>query len=94
MQVVYSGSSTPSPSPRRHRKEYTGYGRPVQPGYVLGPPPVSVVHRSPSREKPHHLQQDDASLKDSIPVMSKPLAVTCLVCNIVLPGLGKYIFGI
>ncbi|OWF50328.1 uncharacterized protein LOC110450550 [Mizuhopecten yessoensis] len=94
MQVVYSGGSTPSPSPRLHRKQYTGYGRPVQPGYVLGPPPVTTMHRSPSREKNPPIEEDDSSLRDSIPVMSKPLAITCLICNIVLPGLGTFISGL
>lgn len=93
MQVVYSGGSTPTPSPRHQRKQYGGYGRPVLPGYVLGPPPSAKVHRSPTKEKrpPSAPVQDDSTLRDSIPVMSKPLAITCLVCNVILPGLGMYL---
>ena len=33
----------------------------------------------------------DMSLKDYIPVMSKPLAVVCLVLNVLSPGLGEWI---
>lgn len=94
MQVVYAGgSSTPSPSPRLQRKNYAGgggYGRPVMPGYLMGHPHQPSVlphnHQRPSREK---LTEGDASLRDSIPAMSKPVAVTCLVLNVVLPGMGE-----
>lgn len=91
MQVVYSGgSSTPSPSPHLQRKNYVGggYGRPVMPGYMMGHPHQPVVMHShrPSREK---LTEGDASLRDSIPAMSRPVAVTCLVLNVVLPGMGE-----
>ncbi|KAL8567774.1 hypothetical protein ACOMHN_009082 [Nucella lapillus] len=100
MQVVYSGgSSTPSPSPRLQRKTYTGvpggYGRPVMPGYLMGvthsphphPPMVSrekVVGGGGPGEG-----EGERSLRDSIPAMSRPLAVVCLILNIVLPGLGQ-----
>ncbi|ESO82980.1 hypothetical protein LOTGIDRAFT_169805 [Lottia gigantea] len=85
MQVVYSGgSTTPSPSPRLQRKQMQGYGRPVLPGYLTGPPPISTHHRS---KEEVHKSEGDKSLRDSIPAMSKPLAVICLICNIILPGL-------
>ena len=102
MQVVYSGgSSTPSPSPRLQRKTYAtpgggpgGYGRPVMPGYLMGHPQptvysASVHHNARPQEK---LTEGDASLRDSIPAMSKPVAITCLVLNIILPGLGELSF--
>lgn len=94
MQVVYSGgSSTPSPSPRLQRKAHNhgGYGRPVMPGYLTGYQHQVVVQRSRSREK---LTEGDTSLRDSIPAMSKPVAVTCLVLNVVLPGFGTFISGL
>ena len=82
MQVVYSGgSNTPTPSPRLQRK--TGYGRPVMPGYMTHVHPQVLVQRS--REK---LTEGDITLRDSIPAMSKGVAVTCLVLNIILPGSG------
>ncbi|XP_067682900.1 uncharacterized protein [Haliotis asinina] len=91
MQVVYSGgSSTPTPSPRLQRKAYQGgYGRPVLPGYIVGPPPSVMLHRS--KEK---LTEGDTSLRDSIPAMSKPVAVFCLVLNIFIPGMGTFISGV
>lgn len=92
MQVVYSGgSSTPTPSPRLQRKAYPGgYGRPMMPGYMMGHQPHQAVAQR-SREK---LTEGDTSLRDSIPAMSKPLAVTCLIFNILLPGLGEFPFGL
>ncbi|KAK3093546.1 hypothetical protein FSP39_017105 [Pinctada imbricata] len=92
--VVYSSGSTPTPSPRLHRKQYQGYGRPVLPGYSLPPPhhSHSHSHRSPQRDRT--LSDEDSSLRDSIPAMSKPLAITCLICNIILPGLGTFISGL
>ncbi|KAK7465871.1 hypothetical protein BaRGS_00037562, partial [Batillaria attramentaria] len=70
------------------RKAYNpgGYGRPVMPGYLTGHQHQVVVPRSRSREK---LTEGDTSLRDSIPAMSKPVAITCLVLNVLLPGLGE-----
>ena len=85
MQVVYSGgSNTPTPSPRLQRK--TGYGRPVMPGYMTHVHPQILVQRS--REK---LTEGDTTLRDSIPAMSKGVAVLCLVLNIIIPGSGMLI---
>lgn len=36
-----------------------------------------------------HMPSDDNDLKNTIPAMSRPLAITCVVCNIISPGLGK-----
>ncbi|XP_041352434.1 uncharacterized protein LOC121370946 [Gigantopelta aegis] len=92
MQVVYSGgSSTPNPSPRLQRKAYIGgYGRPILPGYLAGNHShVVVTHRS--KEK---LTEGDTSLRDSIPAMTKPVAVSCLILNILVPGFGTLMAGL
>ena len=88
MQVVYSGGSTPTPSPRVQRKHNPGYGRPMFIGHpsCKSTPPIS--HRSASKETKDGTD-NDSSLRDSIPAMIKPVAITCLVLNILLPGLGK-----
>lgn len=85
MQVVYSGGSTPSPSPRVQRKQYQSYGRPIFIGHPTSKP---GAHRAASKETKES-ESSDSSLRDSIPAMPKPVAITCLVLNILLPGLGK-----
>ena len=42
-------------------------------------------------EVQHLSDATDTNLKDSIPDMPRALAITCLICNIVLPGLGECI---
>ena len=94
------GSPLPSPrhpkSPRspRHLNYYEGW-RPVMPGYKAPPPashhpPTVVIQRTV--EVQHLTDASDNNLKDSIPDMPKALAVTCLICNILIPGLGKWRF--
>ncbi|BFZ07377.1 hypothetical protein BsWGS_10416 [Bradybaena similaris] len=87
MQVVYSGGSTPKPSPRLPRK--TGYGRPIMPGYMTHVHPQVLTQRS--RE---NLTEGDVTLRDSIPAMSKCVASVCLVFNIFLPGAGTLFAGL
>lgn len=86
MQVVYSGGSTPTPSPRLQRKAIKGYGRPVLPGYF--PPTVHHTNISRSHTKEKEKEDPESSLRDSIPAMSKPMAIICLILNILAPGLG------
>ena len=81
---------SPRPSPRSSpvsspNKVIKGYSKPVMPGYM----PTSS---QPDRHDLSHLPQrcDDSTLKDSIPAMSKPWAITCMICNILSPGLGEY----
>ncbi|XP_052282764.1 uncharacterized protein LOC127879758 isoform X2 [Dreissena polymorpha] len=91
MQVVYSGGSTPTPSPRVNRKIHQGYGHPA-----FAPcPPVSnpTRHHSASKEKTESLLAD-SFLRDSIPAMPRCLAIACLILNILLPGLGTFVAGL
>uniref|UniRef100_A0A0L8FPS9 Protein SPEC3 n=1 Tax=Octopus bimaculoides TaxID=37653 RepID=A0A0L8FPS9_OCTBM len=101
MQVVYSGgTSTPMSSPRCYRKDMQGggYTRPMAPGYALNnhyfhPPPSPLTikkHYSKSKKSNQH----DKSLRNFIPAMKKPVAITCLICNIFIPGLGTFISGL
>lgn len=95
MQVIYSGgSATPSPSPRALRKDMhtSGYIRPVMPAYVMRSLPPPSFAKCQSRVKPS--DNKDATLRNVIPAMSKPVAVICLVCNIFFPGLGTFISGL
>lgn len=87
--VLSSGTQTPNPSPRLPRKNYPGYGRPVMPGYHAG---TSQPHPAPAGYRPtkESTAEEDSQLKNSIPVMTKRVAVTCLILNIVIPGLGEY----
>ncbi|CAG5125011.1 unnamed protein product [Candidula unifasciata] len=87
MQVVYSGGSTPKPSPRIRRK--TGYGRPIMPGYMTHVHPQVMTQRSHE-----NLTEGDVTLRDSIPAMSRCVASICLVFNIFLPGAGTLIAGL
>ncbi|KAK3599193.1 hypothetical protein CHS0354_041034 [Potamilus streckersoni] len=94
MQIVYSGGSTPNPSPRMQRKHnYGGYGRPLLPGYLqrTSTPPISHRSSSPKEER---RENTDSSLRDSIPAMVRSVAITCLVFNIILPGLGTFTAGL
>ncbi|KAH3874503.1 hypothetical protein DPMN_037748 [Dreissena polymorpha] len=86
MQVVYSGGSTPTPSPRVNRKIHQGYGHP----WFAPCPPVSnpTRHHSASKEKTESLLAD-SFLRDSIPAMQRCVAIACLIMNILLPGLGE-----
>lgn len=90
MQVVYSGGSTPTPSPRVQRKHHPGpmYGRPIFLGHGTCKANVPNVPRTASKDRKDS-QNSESSLRDSIPAMVKPVAITCLILNIVLPGLGK-----
>lgn len=92
MQVVYSGGSTPTPSPRLQRKAIKGYGRPVLPGYF--PPSVHHSNTTRTQSKERVKEDTESSLRDSIPAMMKPMAILCLIFNIVIPGLGTFISGL
>ncbi|VDI60017.1 Hypothetical predicted protein [Mytilus galloprovincialis] len=92
MQVVYSGGSTPTPSPRLQRKQIKGYGRPVLPGYF--PPTVHHISTPRSQSKEREKEDTESSLRDSIPAMMKPVAIMCLIFNIIIPGLEPHVFGI
>ncbi|BFZ11912.1 hypothetical protein BsWGS_14951 [Bradybaena similaris] len=87
MQVVYSGGSTPTPSPHLQRKGC--YGRANMPRYIPHVHPQIFVQRS--REK---LTEGDIALRDSIPFMGTCTAVVCLLLNIVLPGSGTLTAGL
>ncbi|CAI9741658.1 Hypothetical predicted protein [Octopus vulgaris] len=74
-----------------------GYTRPMAPGYALNnhyyPPPSPMTikkHYSKSKKSNQH----DKSLRNFIPAMKKPVAITCLICNIFIPGLGTFISGL
>ncbi|KAL4237704.1 mRNA-decapping enzyme 1B [Mactra antiquata] len=91
MQVVYSGGSTPTPSPRLPRK-HLGYGRPIFMGHQPSKSTPPIHHRSTSKDLKSS-PDSESSLRDSIPAMRKPVAITCLVLNILLPGLGTFVAG-
>lgn len=92
---------TPTPSlysprsitatPRTFRKE--GYGKPIMPGYK----PTSMNRHKDSTFFIHrtievqHVSKE-TNLRDSIPIMSKPIAICCAVLNVICPGLGKKIY--
>lgn len=100
MHVIYSaGTTSPSCSPIPRRKIPSPLispttpnreWRPIAPGYQ---PPSShsvVIHRTVEVQHHQHiLVENDSSLKDTIPAMPKAIAIGCLVCNILFPGLGK-----
>lgn len=93
------------PSPKAYRDGWhkTGghkghgvasYSRPVMPGYLPGSQqPSVVIHRTVEVQHNVH-SHTDSNLKDSIPAMSKPLAIVCLICNILSPGLGTFLSGV
>ena len=78
-----SPSKTPRISPRQWK--------PVMPGYR---PPSShsvVIQRTVEvQHNPSQLLENETSLKDFIPAMPKAIAVSCLLCNVLCPGLGKW----
>ncbi len=79
------GSPRTPRSPRATPRGVQGW-KPVMPGYKPAGPQTSVVIQ---RTVEVQQTQTDSNLKDSIPAMSKPVAITCFVCNIISPGLGK-----
>ncbi|KAH3856561.1 hypothetical protein DPMN_099152 [Dreissena polymorpha] len=84
MQVVYSGGSTSFPSPRVQRKLYPGYGRPI---FIPGRKHSGLVsHFSDSKDR-KDAPVLESSLRDSIPVLKRPVAIMCLVMNIILLAL-------
>ncbi|XP_052768953.1 uncharacterized protein LOC128209121 [Mya arenaria] len=90
MQVVYSGGSTPTPSPRVQRKLNQGYSRPI----FTGKTSRLVTSQSTSKDRGEVAPEPESSLRDSIPAMRKAVAVTCLILNILLPGLGTFVAGL
>lgn len=87
MHAVYAGGSTPTPSPRVHRKQF-GYGRPVMPGYSFPHKQSPLHHKSASKDSDDSSSKE-TNFRESIPAMCSAVAFTCLICNILVPGLGK-----
>ena len=50
----------------------------------------TVVTAGPVEEKPKSVWHDDSMIRAAIPALPVPLAVFCLVLNIVLPGSGEF----
>lgn len=88
MHAVYAGGSTPTPSPRVHRKQF-GYGRPVMPGYSFPHKQASPIHHKSASKDSTDSSTKETNFRDSIPAMCTALAFLCFVSNVVLPGLGK-----
>ncbi len=80
---------SPRSSPKSTPRGVEGW-RPVMPGYkpATSSSQTSVVIQR-TVEVQHHVTDSDTTLKDSIPAMSRPVAIICLICNILLPGLGE-----
>jgi len=89
-QPYHSAHHSPHSSPRNSRAGLDGAYRPVLPGYTQ---PGS---RRGSRESygDANARTEDSTLKKSIPLMPRPLAITCLILNILFPGLGTFVSGI
>lgn len=88
MHAIYAGGSTPTPSPRVHRKQF-GYGRPVMPGYSFPHKQASPAHHKSASKDSDDSATKETNFRDAIPAMCKALAYVCFICNIILPGLGK-----
>lgn len=88
MHAIYAGGSTPTPSPRVHRKQF-GYGRPVMPGYSFPHKQASPVHHKSASKDSNDSASKETNFRDAIPAMCTALACVCFICNIILPGLGK-----
>ena len=83
----YSPRSSPRGSPKTTPRGVEGW-RPVLPGYK---PRGSSGSVTVQRTVEVHHRDTDTTLKDAIPLMTRPLAITCLILNILLPGLGELI---
>ncbi|XP_048736210.1 uncharacterized protein LOC125651596 [Ostrea edulis] len=92
MHAVYAGGSTPTPSPRVHRKQF-GYGRPVMPGYSFPHKQSPLHHKSASKDSDDSSSKE-TNFRESIPAMCTAVAFTCLICNILVPGLGTFLAGL
>lgn len=88
MHAIYAGGSTPTPSPRVHRKQF-GYGRPVMPGYSFPHKQASPAHHKSASKDSDDSATKETNFRDAIPAMCKAVAYVCFICNIILPGLGK-----
>ncbi|XP_013390431.1 protein SPEC3 isoform X1 [Lingula anatina] len=86
-----SPSSSPQPSVK-------GYSRPVMPGYFATAshqPATARGSLTVQQQQQHHTGSSaETNLRDSIPAMSRPVAIACLICNILSPGLGTFISGL
>ena len=49
----------------------------------------TVVTPAAAEEKPNSMWHDDSVIRAAIPALPVPLAVFCLIINIVLPGSGE-----
>lgn len=92
MHAIYAGGSTPTPSPRVHRKQF-GYGRPVMPGYSFPHKQASPVHHKSASKDSNDSASKETNFRDAIPAMCTALACVCFICNIILPGLGTFLSG-
>ncbi|XP_074662949.1 uncharacterized protein LOC141915354 [Tubulanus polymorphus] len=89
-------SGSPSVSPRKSSpspvlpspRVYPSYGKPVAPGYTTNTR-LSWIH-----ELEIQSSTSNRSLKESIPIMPKSLAVICFLFNITVPGLGTFLAGL
>ncbi|KAH3839180.1 hypothetical protein DPMN_112605 [Dreissena polymorpha] len=84
MEVVYSARSTQTPSLRVQMKLYILYRSLI---FITGRSGLVAYCSSAKDQKDAPVA--DSSLRDSIPAMKRPVATTCLVMNILLPGLVK-----
>ncbi|CAH1791182.1 unnamed protein product [Owenia fusiformis] len=81
-----------SPRTPRSPRMFRGYSKPIMPGYKNPTQPAVTVHKTSETQQQH----DDGgyNLKDSIPALRKPVAYICLICNILVPGLGTFLAGL
>lgn len=93
MQAIYAGGSTPTPSPRVHRKQF-GYGRPVMPGYSFPHKQSSPLHHKSASKDSEDSTSKETNFRDSIPAMCTAVAFVCFICNIIMPGLGTFLSGL
>ncbi len=85
-QLTPRGTS-PNKTPRISPRQW----KPVQPGYKAPSSHSVVIQRTVEvQHNPSQLLENETSLKDFIPAMPKAIAVSCLVCNVLCPGLGKW----
>nr|KAG5714501.1 hypothetical protein BaRGS_006947 [Batillaria attramentaria] len=55
----------------------------------------AVVNAAGADEKPKSvMKHDNSTIRAAIPALPLPLAVVCLICNIIIPGLGTVVSGL
>ena len=94
-QIRYSPNHTPRGTPRSSPRRSPNR-HPISPLTEGNSPLLNTVSNHHDNDGDHnkylhnvHMPKDENDQKNTIPTMSRGLAITCFVLNVIFPGLGE-----